>query len=179
MNKAYFLVPLLAVVLFGGYYWSFTTAYDKELKAKEVAAQKAHEDQLALEAKNREVAIKQAIEADQKRKAERAAKEAKDKQEKEARSAAVEVRNAAQRNSNRLESQSIRLAKDVGTLKEEIAKIQEMKKSALAEQDFLNVYVKQAEANVKSLQEVLDKIDAANRAKIEYDRAQAAAKAKS
>jgi hypothetical protein len=179
MNKAYFLVPLIAVVLFGGYYWSFTTAYNKELAAKDVAAQKAHELQLAQEQKNREIAIEQAVAADKKRKEERAAKAEKDKQEKEARSAAVEVRNATQRNANRLESQSIRLAKDVGTLKEEIAKIQESQKSALAEQDFLNVYVKQAEANVKSLQEVLDKIDAANRAKIEYDRAQAAAKAKS
>ena len=48
----------------------------------------------------------------------------------------------------------------------------------MAEQDFLNVYVKQAEANVVSLTAVLDKIEAANKAAADYERQQRALAAK-
>lgn len=179
MNKAYFLVPLIALVLFSGYYWSFKTSYEKKLDDKAQDEKKMHVEQLKVEAKNREKAIQMAVEADQKRKLERAAKDAKDKAEKEARVAANDARGKAQREQGRLELQARRLADQVTTLKEEIAKIEEQKKSVQAEQDFLNVYVKQAEANVASLTAVLDKIEAANKAKIEYDRQQAALAKKS
>jgi colicin import membrane protein len=179
MNKAYFLVPLIAVILFGGYYWSFKTAYEKKLEDQVLVEKQKHVEQLKVEAKNREIAIQMAVKADLKRKEERAAKDAKDKAEKEARQAAVDARGKALREQGRLENQSLRLAKDVATLKEEIGKIEEQKKSVVAEQEFLNVYVKQAEANLLSLTGVLDKIEAANSAAAEYARQQDAAKKKS
>jgi uncharacterized protein (DUF3084 family) len=167
MNKAYFLIPLIAVILFSGYYWSFKTSYEKKL-----------EDQVLVEAKNREKAIQMAVEQDKKRKEERATKEAKDKKEKEDRQAAADARSKALRQQGSLEMQARRLADQVATLKEEISKIEEQKKSATAEQDFLNVYVKQAEANVVGLTAVLDKIEAANKAQAEYERQQRALAAK-
>jgi uncharacterized protein (DUF3084 family) len=179
MNKAYFLVPLIALVLFSGFYWSFKTSYEKKLDQKVQEEKQMHIEQLKVEAKNREKAIQMAVEADKKRKEERAAKDAKDKAEKEARQAAYEARSKAMQQQGRLELSARRLSDQVTTLKEEIAKIEEQKKSAQAEQDFLNVYVKQAEANVVSLTAVLDKIEAANKAKIEYDRQQALAAKKS
>jgi len=179
MNKAYFLVPLIALVLFSGFYWSFKTSYEKKLDQKVQEEKQMHIEQLKVEAKNREKAIQMAVEADKKRKEERAAKDAKDKAEKEARQAAYEARSKAMQQQGRLELSARRLSDQVTTLKEEIAKIVEQKKSAQAEQDFLNVYVKQAEANVVSLTAVLDKIEAANKAKIEYDRQQALAAKKS
>ena len=179
MNKAYFLVPLIALVLFSGYYWSFKTSYEKKLDEKVQDEKKMHIEQLKVDAKNREKAIQMAVEADKTRKEERAAKDAKDKAEKEARQAAYDARSKAMQQQGRLELLARRLSDQVTTLKEEIAKIEEQKKSAQAEQDFLNVYVKQAEANVVSLTAVLDKIEAANKAKIEYDRQQALAAKKS
>jgi uncharacterized protein (DUF3084 family) len=176
MNKAYFLVPLIAVILFSGYYWSFKTAYDKKLEDQVLVEKEKNVERLKVEAKNREIAIQLAVKADAKRKEERAIKEAKDKAEKDARQAAADARGKALREQGRLEIQARHLAEQVTTLKEEIAKIEEQKKSAMAEQDFLNVYVKQAEANVISLTAVLDKIDAANRAAVEYARQQANAK---
>jgi hypothetical protein len=179
MNKAYFLVPLIAVILFTGYYWSFKTAYEKKLEDQRQVEKEANIERLKVEAKNREIAIQQAVKADAVRKAQRAEKEAKDKKEKEDRNAAADARGKALREQGRLETQARRLADQVVILKEEIGKIEEQKKSAQAEQDFLNVYVKQAEANVVSLTAVLDKIDAANKAKVEYDRLQALAAKKS
>jgi uncharacterized protein (DUF3084 family) len=179
MNKAYFLVPLIALVIFSGFYWSFKTSYEKKLDDKVVEEKRMHVEQLKVEAKNREKAIQMAVEADKKRREERAAKDAKDKAEKEARRAAYDARSKAMQQQGRLELLARRLSDQVTTLKEEIAKIEEQKKSAQAEQDFLNVYVKQAEANVVSLTAVLDKIEAANKAKIEYDRQQALAAKKS
>jgi uncharacterized protein (DUF3084 family) len=176
MNKAYFLVPLIAVILFSGYYWSFKTAYDKKLEDQVLVEKQKHVEQLKVEAKNREIAIQLAVKADAKRKEERAIKEAKDRAEKDARQAAADARGKALREQGRLEIQARHLAEQVTTLKEEIAKIEEQKKSATAEQDFLNVYVNQAEANVISLSAVLDKIDAANKAAVEYARQQANAK---
>ena len=176
MNKAYFLVPLIAVILFSGYYWSFKTAYEKKLDDQVLVEKQKHIEQLKVEAKNREKAIQMAVEADAKRKEERAAKEAKDKAEKDARQAAADARGKALREQGRLEIQARHLKDQVDTLKEEIAKIEEQKKSATAEQDFLNVYVKQADANVSSLTAVLDKIEAANKAAVEYARQQANAK---
>ena len=178
MNKAYFLVPLIAVILFSGYYWSFKTSYEKKLEDQVLVEKQKHVEQLKVEAKNREKAIQMAVEADKKRKEERAAKDAKDKAEKEARTVAADARGKALREQGRLELQARRLSDQVTTLKEEIAKIKEQKKSAQAEQDFLNVYVKQAETNVVCLTAVLDKIEAADKAKAEYERQQRALAAK-
>lgn len=179
MNKAYFLVPLIAVILFGGYYWSFKTAYEKKLEDQVLVEKQKHVEQLKVEAKNRARAIEMAVEADKKRKEERAAKVAKDNAEKDARQAAVDARGKALREQGRLESQARRLVDQVTTLKEEITKIEDQKKSAAAELDFLNVYVKQAEANEVSLTGVLDKIEAANAAAAKYAKDQAAAAKKS
>jgi uncharacterized protein (DUF3084 family) len=178
MNKAYFLVPLIAVILFGGYYWSFKTAYEKKLEDVALAEKQANVERLKVEAKNRERAIEEAVKADKKRKEERAVKTAKDNAEKEARQAAVDARGKALREQGRLESQARRLDDQVKALKEEIGKIEDQKKSAIAEVDFLTVFVKQAEANVVSLTGVLDKIEAANAAAEKYKKDQAAAAAK-
>jgi len=178
MNKAYFLIPLIAVILFSGYYWSFKTSYEKKLEDQVLVEKQKNVERLKVEAENRKKAIAMAVEADAKRKEERAAKEAKDKKEKEDRLAAADARGKAMQQQNRLETQARRLADQVATLKEEITKIEEQKKSATAEQDFLNVYVKQAEANVVGLTAVLDKIEAANKAAAEYERQQRALAAK-
>jgi colicin import membrane protein len=178
MNKAYFLVPLIAVILFGGYYWSFRTAYEKKLDEQRLVEKEKNVERLKIEAKNREIAIQQAVKADLKRKEERAAKTAKENEEKEARQAAVDARSKAMREQGRLENEARHLAEQVATVKEEIGKIEELKKSAITEQNFLNVYVKQAQANVESLKGVLDKIEAADVAAAKYAKDQAAAAAK-
>jgi hypothetical protein len=167
MKKSYiyFLVPLIGLIAFGAVYWNFSAGYEAELAEKARIQREAKEEKLRAEAKNREVAIKDALAAQERRKVEKAAKEAKDKADQEARQAAIEAQNKANRDQLKLAQQVERLEKEIKIEKEAIAKIEEERKQALEEENFLKTYVKQAEANTKSLTEVLDKITAADAAR--------------
>lgn len=176
-NLVYFLVPLVGLLVFGFFFWRFNDTYEAKEAAKKAAVKKAREDKLADEARNREKAIKDALAAQERRKAEKAAKEAKEKKDQEERQAAIEARNKANRDQLKLKDQADRLERDIKAEKEAIAKIAEDNKRIVDEQAFLKTYVKQAEANAKSLTEVLDKIAAADAARAAADAA-AAAKAK-
>ena len=175
-SYVYFLVPLLGLIAFGAVYWNFDSKYEAKEAAKKAAIRKAKEDKLAEEAKSREQAIKDAVAAQERRKAERAAKEAKDKADQEARQLAIEARDKAHRDQLKLEQQRDRLLKDIKVEQELIAKLGEEHKRAIEEQNFLKDYVKQAEANTKSLATVLDKIAAAEAARAAAEAAAAKAK---
>jgi colicin import membrane protein len=167
MKKSYiyFLVPLIGLIAFGAVYWNFSAGYEAELAEKARIQREAKEEKLRAEAKNREVAIKDALAAQERRKVEKAAKEAKEKADQEARQAAIEAQNKANRDQLKLAQQVERLEKEIKIEKEAIAKIEGERKQALEEENFLKTYVKQAEANTKSLTEVLDKITAADAAR--------------
>lgn len=162
MNKAYFLVPLIAMLAFGGYWWNFRKEYNAKKEAQQIAEVHAREEKAAKDKAAREQAVKDAIAANDKRKAEKAAKEAKEKKDKEEREASIEFRNKSRAEQFKLSSQSERIDKEVRTIKEEIAKIDEGIKRYGAEKDFLKDYVKKAESNVKSLQAVAEKIEKAD-----------------
>jgi len=176
-NYVYFLAPLVALIAFGAIYWNFNAGYEAKEAAKVAAIKQAKKDKLDKEARDREVAIKDAIASQERRKVEKAAKEAKDKADRDARQAAIEARDKAAREQSRLENQKNRLEKDVKAEKEVIAKLEEDKKQAVDEYNFLKDYVKQAQANTKRLTDVVEKIGAADTAKAAAD-ALAAAKAK-
>mgnify|MGYP001557638598 FL=1 len=173
----YFLVPILGVIAFAAVYWNFSSGYEARLAEKAAIVRQAKEDKLRKEAKDREIAIKDALASQERRKAEKAAKEAKEQTDQEQRQLALDAREKAFRDQVKLSQQVERLEKDVKVEKEAIAKIEEEKKRAVEEQAFLKGYVKQAQANTKSLSEVLDKITAADAARAAAD-ALAAAKSK-
>jgi hypothetical protein len=173
----YFLVPIIGLIAFGAVYWNFSAGYEAKLAQKAALVRQAKEEKLRKEAKDREIAIKEALASQERRKAEKAAKEAKEQADAEARQLAIEARDKANRDQAKLGQQVERLEKEVKVEKEAIAKIEEDRKRALEEQGFLKDYVKQAQANTKSLSEVLDKITAADAARAAAD-ALAAAKAK-
>lgn len=173
----YFLFPLVGLIAFAAVYWNFSQGYETRLAEKAAIVRKAKEEKLRKEQRDREVAIKDALASQERRKAEKAAKEAKDQADQEQRTLAVEAREKAQRDQQKLAQQVERLEKEVKVEKEAIAKIEEDRKRAVEEQAFLRNYVKQAQANTKSLSEVLDKIVAADAARAAAD-ALAAAKAK-
>lgn len=172
----YFLVPLIGLIAFGAVYWNFSSQYGAKEAAKVAAIRKAKEEKLLQEAKSREQAIKDALAAQERRKAERAAKEAKEKKDQEERQAAVEARDKANRDQLKLGQQKERLEKDIKAEKEAIAKIEDDRKRAVEEQAFLKTYVKQAQANTKSLADVLEKINAADAARAAAEAAAAKAK---
>src|SRR5215216_2666555 len=176
-SYVYFLVPLIGLIAFGAVYWNFSSGYEAEIERKAKIVREAKEEKLRVEAKNREQAIKDALAAQERRKVEKAAKEAKEKADQEARQLAVEARDKANREQIKLAQQVERLEKDIKVEKEAIAKIEDERKRAADEENFLKTYVRQAEANTKSLTEVLDRITAADQARAAAD-ALAAAKSK-
>jgi len=173
-NYIYMLVPVVALVLFGAYYWQFS----KGLAAREAQHQAAEDqkkkEKLEKQALDNKKAMDEAVAAQAKRKAEREAKDAKDKKDKDDRAAAVEARDAADRAQRKLNEQVGRLEKEVQTEKEAIAKLEGDKKKYTDEAAFLKTYVKQAEDNARSLSQVLDKIAAADAARAAADAAAAA-----
>jgi hypothetical protein len=176
MKKVYFLVPLIGVIIFSFFYWNA----HKHIEEKELAAKKVREEQrqkkIQDEVAARQKAYEDAIVQAERRKKEKAEREAKDQAEREAREALLAEREKMFREQEKLTRNIERLTKDVQSEKEEIAKIEEQKKSFQSEQEFLRSYVKQAEGNQKGLEDVLNKIAAADKAAQEAAKAAASKK---
>jgi colicin import membrane protein len=175
MNKIYVFVPLIAVLVFGGVYYNFNKHYEAQIVAKK------HEEALKREAKAKaDAELRAKVYAEtqalqEKRKKERLDKEAREEAAKKAREEAVTRRDLAYHDKQKLEDQVRRLEKDVKIETEALAKLEEDKQRNTAEKAFLDVYVKKAEANTKSLRDVLNKLAAIEDARA---KAEAAAEAK-
>jgi chromosome segregation ATPase len=164
MNKIYILVPLISVLVFGGFYLNFTKTYE----ARIAEAKAKVEEERKLKAKRdiaaREQAIKAAIEAQEKRKKEREEKERIEEGKKKARLDAEDRRQRTFDERKRFRDQVDRLKKEIEVVKADIAKLEQERKNHLDEQAFLRDYVKKAETNVKSYYDLIDKIAAADAA---------------
>lgn len=171
----YFLVPLFGLIGFGAIYWNFSAGYEARELAKAKAIKEAKAEKLRLEAKNREIAIREAVQGQERRKKEREAKELKDRQDREAREAAIEAQRKARNDQDKFERTVARLNKEISTEKEIIAKILDDQKKLIDEDAFVKVYVKQAQSNAESLAKVLEKIAEADRKALEAAAAASAA----
>jgi prophage DNA circulation protein len=173
MKKAYvyFLVPLVGLIVFGAVYWNFSAGYDQREAEKVAAIKKLKTDKMLEDARLREKAVKDALVSQEKRKKEKEAKDLRDRKDKEDRENNVQARAKAFRDAEKLQKQTERLTKEIAVVKEEIAKIEDEKKRFQDEIQFLKGFVKKVEGNAKGLNDVLEKIAAADAA------AEAAAKA--
>ena len=180
MKKSYVYVfsPLiLLVIFFFGFYWNAHKTYEQREADKIKQVQDEKRAKLEKEAKDREVAVKAAIELQDKRRAEKKAKDEKDARDKEQREQARQAREKASRDADKLEQQVRRVQKEIDAEKKELAGIQAERKQTVDEHNFLKEYVKKAETNQKSLQSVIERIDAATKAAEDAARAAAAAAA--
>lgn len=161
-TKIYFLVPILALVLFGGYYWNFRSQYQAH-QAEIIATAKAKkEEKLREDEQARERAIKDAIDAQTQRKKERAERLALEQKQRDDRESADLDRDKAAQEADKLARQVEKLTKDVDDAKKEIAKLDADNQRQVDEISFLGEYVKKAEDNRSSLGQVLTKIQAAD-----------------
>ncbi len=177
MNKAYIISPLVALLIFGAFYWNFKKGYD--LKQRQTLIQQEEEQKARIEKElaTRKKAIEDAIVAADKRKAEREAKEKKDAAEKAAFDALVDKRNNTFDDVNkRLRPQLDRLHSDADGLKQDIGQLQLQVKQYQDEETFLRTFVQKAQANVKTYTDELEKIAAAEKAHAEAEAAAAKAK---
>jgi colicin import membrane protein len=176
MNKAYFIIPFIALGIFIGFYMPFERGYKAKAVAQQARLEEAKKAKAKQEIANREAAIKAAVDAQEKRKKEKEAKDKIEEEKKVARQAAEDKRERAHSDRLKLTDQSRRLKKDLEEVQAEIKKIEEQKKTLIDEQTFLKTYVKQAEANVKYYYDLLDKIAVAEKARADAAAAAAAAK---
>lgn len=177
MNKIYILVPIIGMLLFGGYYLNFDKGFVRAQNEKKAAADAVVKAKKELDLKNREKAFQLAIEAAAKRKLEREEKTRIDDAKKEARLQADERRDKAAADRKLLREQVERLKKEVAAVQNEVAKFEDEKKQRTSELTFLKEFVQKAEANQKYYYDLLDKIAAADAAKAKAE-AEAAALAK-
>jgi len=176
MNKAYFIIPLIALGIFTGFYMNFAKGWEAKEAAQKAQFELKKKEKAQLEIANREAAIKAAVDAQEKRKKEKEAKDKIEEDKRVARQTAEDQRDRAHSDRLKLADQSRRLKKDLEDVNAEIKKIEEEKKTLVDEQAFLKTYVKQAEANVKYYYDLLDKITAAEKARADAAAAAAAAK---
>lgn len=176
MNKVYIIIPLIGLMIFGGFYLRFDKQYaakqaDKQLKIENERKEKAKRD-----IANREAAIKAAVEAQAKRKIEREERERLEEAKKTARQEAEDRRQHAYDERNKLREKTNRLKKDLDEVNAAIKDIVTEKERLLKEDQAQKDYVKVAESNVKYYYDLLDKITAAEKAAAEAALAAAAAK---
>lgn len=175
MKKAYIIFPALALLIFFGFWWNFNSTYEAREAEKAKLERQARDAKKRQEADDRAKAIKDALIAQENRKKEKEAKDLKDKQDREARELAIDERNRTAQETTKLSKQRDQLNLDVKYEKEALIKLDEQKRKSLEEQAFLKEYVRKAEANTKSLSDVLDKIAAADAARAAAEAAAAAA----
>ncbi len=173
MNKVYFTVPLIALALFiGAYTWS-RRGHEEREHARQAALVAEQTARHASEVAARNVAIEQARQLQEQNKKERLEREARETAEREARQTALDARDHAYREHERLARQIERLKRDVATEQEAVNRLQLDKDAALSEQAYLKTFVPQARANAAALEDVLNKIAAAEAARAKQSAADA------
>lgn len=165
MKKVYVIAPALALLLFFGYWWNYNKQYKAAQLAKIEADHQALIEKREQEARDRELAIKQALEKQAEQRKEREAKEAQRQKEREERQAAKESREKADRERQKLKRQLELLNEDIEKETAAVTKLDEKKKFLVGEEAFLREYVAKAESNQGALTSVIQKITAAEAAR--------------
>lgn len=179
MKKAYVIFPTLAMLIFFGFWWNFSSEYEAKLADKARIVRDAKAAELLQEAKDRETAILDAVAVQEQRKQERIAREEQRQKEREERQLAREASTKAFRDKEKLVRQVERLTGDVAVEKEIVEKLEERKRVLVADEAFLRKYVALAETNQKELTQTIQRIAAADAARAAALAAAEAAKKKS
>jgi dTMP kinase len=176
-TSLYIFVPLIALVLFFAYYWNFNSGYEQALADRAAAHKRQVDANLKQQNDLRLKAVNDAIAAQAKRKAEKEAKDARNRQEADDHNKAVQARDKAHADALSLSDKVDRLTGQVKAEKDDLARVEQDKKSLVAQLDFLEIDVKKANANQEALANVLKEISAADAAAAAAARAAAAAAA--
>ncbi len=172
----YFAVPILAVLVFIPFFWQFNASYDAREAARAEVIHQKKVAEIAEQDRLRQKAIDDSLVTQAQR--QKAKKERDDRLQKERddREAALQARNKANNDSVGLKNRIDRLTKEVESVKADIAKLEADEEKQRQEESGAKQYVVLAEANVKNLSQVLERIQAADAAAEAAARAAAAKK---
>lgn len=165
MNKAYLIAPLVALLVFAGFFTQFKSGYQARENAHDELVQSDKKAKLAAELAARRQALDDAMRIQAERKKEREAREAEERARKDARQVALDARDKAFHDQEDAIKQADSFQKDIDADQDAMAKLTGDRKSSLDELAFLQTYIEKAKANVRALQDVLVKIDAAEQAR--------------
>jgi ABC-type Na+ efflux pump permease subunit len=174
----YFLIPVVALLGFIPIYWNYSSHFEDAQAQREATVRQGKLNELKEQDRLRQKAVQDALDAQDRRKKEKAEREALEAKRTEEKEDAVQARAKAQSESRRVGEKVDRLKNDVKVVEDEVAKIQADETGLRTQQGYLEQYVQKAQANVKNLSQVLEKIAAADQA-AEAARAAAAAAKKS
>lgn len=179
MKKAYFIVPIVGVLLFAAYYiFVYSAQHEARAKVEKETADRVKQEKLEKERKDREKALADAIALTEKRKKEREERDAKEKAEKDAEQALSDSRDQADSEQRKARDRVDRLNDELGIEKEALAKIDAQKQLLTADEEGLRKNTKEAESNVALYQEVIQKVEAKEKADAAAAKAAAEAAAK-
>ncbi|MBK9989300.1 MAG: hypothetical protein IPP19_00825 [Verrucomicrobia bacterium] len=164
MKKYYVIFPAIGLVIFAFFFWRFNAEFDANEKKKADVKRIERETKTRADFEAKRKAVEEAITLQEKRKIEKAEREKKDAEEKQAQLDLTDASDKARDERDRVLRQVDRLKTELSVEEAAIKKIATEKTNLLVEDEFLQKYVKAAEANQKSLEQVMIKIQEADKA---------------
>lgn len=163
-NLAYFVVPAVLLVAFIVIYINFDKGYEAAQAEKARLAQEAIDKQQHDQIEQQKKAVAAAIHDNEVRKEEKKKKDADDQKRRDDLQNAVQERDKALVNEGDLKERLAKLRKEKAAVEEDIKKIDQDKAGLVIEKDAVDQVSAKALENAKSLNDVVDKIAAADRA---------------
>jgi hypothetical protein len=159
MKKLYVIVPIIGVLIFGAFFWNFNSQIEARETAKKEAQRIERETKQRADLEAKKKAIEEAIALQEKRKVEKAEREKRAEEEKQVQLDLKDASDRARDERDRVLRQVDRLRSEIKVEEDGLKKIAADKANLIADDEFLLKYVKLAEANKASLEEILTKIE--------------------
>jgi hypothetical protein len=163
MKKAYVIFPLIGLVVFGIFYWNTISQFDTREKQKIEERRIANEAKARAEFEARKKAIEDANMLQEKRKQEKTERDAREAREKQVQLELNDQSDKARDDKDRVLRQVDRLRAEMKVETEALDKIAKDRQTATDDEAFVQKYIKAAQANQKSLQDLLTKLDQADK----------------
>jgi hypothetical protein len=179
LNRAYILVPLVFLAIFSYFYVQFDRGFEAkqaEIRANEKAARIA---QIEKENESRRAAVEQAKLDGERMRAKKAARDKLDQEHKDAIQAAFQARDKAQIDDANQKDHVETLKRGVANAENEIKHLKTDITELEQQKAAVETVEQTAEANAQQYQQLLDQIDAADKAAAKAAADAAAAKKKS
>jgi len=162
--KKYVLFPAIGVVIFALFFWRFNADFDANEKAKADVRRVELENKRKAEFELKKKAVEEAIALQEKRKLEKAEREKRDSEEKQLQLDLKDASDKARDERDRVLRQVDRLKTEIAVEDAGLKKLATEKNNLVAEDEFLQKYVKAAEENQKSLEALMTKVEQVDKA---------------
>ena len=162
--KKYVLFPAIGVVIFAVFFWRFNADFDANEKGRAEIKRVELENKRKAEFEIKKKAVEEAIALQEKRKVEKADREKHDSEEKQLQLDLKDASDKARDEMNRVGRQADRLKTEIDVEDAGLKKLTTEKSNLVAEDEFLQKYVKAAEENQKKLEALMTQIEKVDKA---------------